>query len=162
MSLARVYYYCQRTANPFVLQSKKRSWQQPTAVGATAVLACFCCPCCPRWRNLIGVLNSNLSSFANSSSSQPCRGGCLYLKTTVCFKQSQLIVRSAVITSVMSVLLCREMRGELFLSGAGHDTGSSKPTYHYRCFALLNFSLDILLYCLRRYIECFRCFCCSL
>ena len=43
----------------------------------------------------------------------------------VCIKrqsQSQLIVRSAVITSVMSVLFCREMRGELFLSGAGHDT----------------------------------------
>ena len=42
----------------------------------------------------------------------------------VCIKrqsQSQLIVRSAVITSVMSVLLCREMSGELFLSGAGHD-----------------------------------------
>ena len=42
----------------------------------------------------------------------------------VCIKrqsQSQLIVRSAVITSVMSVLLCREMSGELFLSGARHD-----------------------------------------
>ena len=43
----------------------------------------------------------------------------------VCIKrqsQSQLIVRSAVITSVMSVLLCREMSGELFLSGARHDS----------------------------------------
>ena len=43
----------------------------------------------------------------------------------VCTKRqspSQLKVRSAVITSVMPVLLCREMRGELFLSGAGQDT----------------------------------------
>ena len=46
----------------------------------------------------------------------------------VCIKrqsQSQLIVRSAVITSVMSVLLCREMSGELLLSGAGHDSVSN-------------------------------------
>ena len=49
----------------------------------------------------------------------------------VCIKrqsQSQLIVRSAVITSVMSVLLCREMSGELFLSGAGHDTEISRSS----------------------------------
>lgn len=42
----------------------------------------------------------------------------------VCIKrqsQSQVMVRSAVITSVMSVLLCSEMRGELFLS-ARHDS----------------------------------------
>ena len=51
--------------------------------------------------------------------------GMFQTKCIRCIKrqsQSQLIVRSAVITSVMSVLLCREMRGELFLSGARHDT----------------------------------------
>ena len=45
--------------------------------------------------------------------------------------QSQLIVRSAVITSVMSVLLCREMRGALFLSGARHDNANTCHVNNY-------------------------------
>ena len=61
----------------------------------------------------------------------------------VCIKrqsQSQLIVRSAVITSVMSVLLCREMSGELFLSGAGHDSNALSPYWHAFTLAALGSS----------------------
>ena len=94
----------------------------------------------------------------------PCRGGCcqqcLYLKTTVCFfvsncivcikrqSQSQLIARSAVITSVMAVLLCRERRGELFLSGARHDRGHATHYIDKKiCRSLFLFFFGLFQWC---------------
>ena len=61
------------------------------------------------------------------SSTQQTTRPATYKQTNVkCHTVS--INRSAVITSVMTVLLCREMRGELFLSGARHE--SSVDIYH--------------------------------
>ena len=78
-----------------------------------------CQQCAARLRKSIYVLSWRVSILKAN--------GMFQTNCIVCIKrqsQSQLIVRSAVITSVMSVLLCREMSGELFLSGAGHDSTS--------------------------------------